>query len=492
MAKKKTDEQLVEEEKVKIAEMYKELSTSLVLFGAYCAQDLTPNGIPQFHVDLCRLLESEDRVALAAPRGFAKSTWVSKILPLWLALFKLKKDICIISASEGLAVEHMRWIKQKLESDPIILALFGDLKSDKWSETHIIIKHQDGMLINIRAKGAGGQIRGFRPDCIILDDIETDESVLSEEQRKKLKKWLFTACINCLLPGGQLILIGTVIHPLSVLADLLETPNGWCKRRWRAYKEGIQEAGYELWAELRTHEWLQKRKAEIGSFAFASEYMNDPKLDSEAPIKYEYIKQWVDLPTQLNLVIAVDPAYSEDVKSDYKVAVLVGLDDKNNRYLIDYIRTHCPTGDFIDQFLNMFVRHKGQVTAVGVPNSGVEKEFFKSVLDKSAERGIGAPITEVKNSFTATGTGQAIRNKKSRITAALQPLFEQGKYYIHENHVEAKEELLTIGSSRWDDIVDAMTYAEQILTPVFFEDEQDKRYRDFEEIETFDGYGIDY
>ena len=478
--------------KQQMKDLYISLEENVARMGAFLCEDVVPGNIPQFHQEICKLVKTEDRVCLAAPRGFAKSTWISKIYPLYLALFKKKKDICIISASEGLATEHMRWIKQKLETDEKIILLFGNLKSDKWSESHIIVRHPDGTTVNIRAKGAGGQIRGFRPDCLILDDIETDESVLSEEQRKKLKKWLFTACINCLLPGGQLILIGTVIHPLSVLADLLETPNGWIKRRWKAYKEGIEEPGYELWGELRTHEWLQNRKKEIGSFSFASEYMNDPKLDEEAPIKYEYIKTWEELPKQLNLVIAVDPAYSEDVKADFKVAVLIGIDQKNNRYLVDYVRTHKPTGEFIDKFLNLFIANKESITAVGIP-AGREKEFFDKVIEKSQLRNITIPIIEVKNSFIQSATSTTIRNKKRRITAALQPLFEQGRYYIHANHVEAKEELLTIGSSRWDDIVDAMTYAEQILTPVYFDTTDEDEYGYQKEEEAYvDGYGIEY
>lgn len=364
--------------------------------------------------------------------------------------------------------------------------------SDKWSETHIIIRHKDGAQINIRAKGAGGQIRGFRPDCLILDDIETDESVESEEQRKKLKKWLFTACINCLLPGGQLILIGTVIHPLSVLADLLDTPNGWVKRRWKAYIDGIEEEGNELWAEERPHAWLQQRKAEIGSFSFASEYLNDPKLDSETPIKPDYIRYWEELPTQLGAVMAFDPAYSEDAKSDYKVAVLVGIDQKNNRYLIDYIRTHNPVGDFIDEALNLFQRNKGIITSVGVP-AGREKEFYDKVIEKAALRNITIPVTEVNNVFVNDYTSATIRKKKRRITAALQPLFEQGRYYIHANHNEAREELLTIGSSRWDDVVDAMTYAEQIITPVYFDKDSEELFSGYNQQEEYtDGYGIEY
>lgn len=472
--------------------MFSDFLGSMALFGRVVCNDLIRSDVPKFHVDICDLVTRSERVALAAPRGFSKSTWVARIYPLYLALFKIRKDICIISASEGLAVEHMRWIKQKVESCPMIKILFGDLKSDKWSESHIIIMHKDGTLVNIRAKGAGGQIRGFRPDCLILDDIETDDLVLSEEQRKKLKAWLFTACINCLLPGGQFIIIGTLIHPLSVLSEMLDMDNGWDKRRWQAYVDGIEQPGHELWAQMRPHEWLQKRKAEIGSFSFASEYMNDPKLDSEAPIKYEYIKVWEELPKQMNIVIAVDPAYSEELKSDFKVAVVIGVDYNNNRYLIDYVRTHCPTGEFIDKILNLYMFHKGQCFSVGVP-AGREKEFFDKCVEKAQHRNLTVPFVEVKNTFVASDSSATIRNKKRRIIAALQPLFEQGRYYIHSTHEAAKEELLTIGSSRWDDIVDAMTYAEQLVSRPYFQEGSESFWE--EELETISsagGYGIEY
>lgn len=423
-------------------------------------KNIVPDSVPEFHKDIYRMIVKNNRVALAAPRGFAKSSIVSKIYPLWLALFAKRKDICIISASETLAVEHLRYIKQEIETSPKIKALWGDLKSSKWTENHLVLTNN----VNIRAKGAGGQIRGFRPDCIILDDIETDDSVESEEQRKKIKNWLFKACLNTLLPGGQMILIGTLIHPLSVLADLLDTPNGWEKKKFTAYKDGVEEAGHELWPEKRPHQWLQKRKSEIGSWAFSAEFMNNPMTDESAPIKTEMVRYWKELPSQLNLVITVDPAYSDEDKADFKVASLVGIDQQANRYLVDYIRTHNPLGEFIDSILNLYIRHKSLITAIGLPSTGTEKQFYSSFVEKANMRKVYPPVVELKHSFQSS-TGGQIRQKKARITAALQPLFEQGKYFIHSNHFEARDELLTIGSSRWDDIVDTMCYAEQILTP---------------------------
>lgn len=437
----------------------------------FFAQEVVPhmliNEIPDFHKELYSMVTKEKRLVLAAPRGFAKSTVVSVIYPIWLVCTMFKKNILIISASESLAVEMLRKIKMELERNELLNAIYGSMKTEKWAENHIITNTG----VTIMAKGAGAQIRGFRPDCVILDDIETDESVESEEQRKKLKDWLFKACLNTLVPEGQFIMVGSVISVLSILNELLLDDNRWTKRRYKAYKNGVQEPGNELWASLWNHDRLQQRKLEIGSFRFSSEFMNDPISDETAPIKPNQIRYWEQLPTQLSLTIIVDPAYSEDSKADFKVASLIGIDNQLNRYLCSYIRNHSAQGEFMDAILNMWLTNKGTVTSIGIPNSGVEKSFFKSFIDRANSRNLYPPVAEIKHSFI-TATGTSIKSKKSRIIASLQPLFESGKYYIHRSHEDAKEELLTIGQSRWDDIVDTMAYAEQLLTPMSFEEEK--------------------
>lgn len=461
-------------------------------FSIAVCGDIATAKTPAFHNDIYELLLNNDRIVVAAPRGFAKSSTIAKIYAEHCALFKKYKDIIIISASESLAVEHLRYIKQSAETNEVIHEFFGYLVSDKWTENHIVLQHHDGTKVNLRAKGAGGQIRGYRPDLVIIDDLETDESVASEEQRKKLKDWLFKACFNCLLPGGKMIVIGTILNQLSLLNDLLEMPNGWVKRKFKAYIDGVQEPGHELWPEERPHAWLQQRKAEIGSHRFSAEYMNDPVSDENAPIKDEQIKVWDELPKNMNCVIAVDPAYSEDEKADFKVAVLIGIDSLHNRYLLDYHRSHVSTGEFIDAILTMYTNNRGRVTAVGVPCSGTEKEFYRSVVNKAGERNIYPPFVELKNTFT-TSSGGTVRAKTSRIIAALQPLFENGKYFIGPNHYEAREELLTIGNSRWDDLVDAMAYAESILTPGSFEDVPAADHSAESEMAgACEGYGIEY
>jgi hypothetical protein len=474
--------------KERAKELYLTWNDDFYSFTSYFFKEHLTSEVPEFHKEIYKLLPNSLRLVLATPRGHGKSTICSIFYPLWLALFKKRKDICIISASETLAIEWLRKIKRELEYNPKIIAFFGDLKSDKWTENHIIANNS--ARVNIRARGAQGQIRGFRPDCLICDDLETNETVESEEQRKKLKDWIFKDCLNTLLPEGQFIVIGTIIHPLSVLSDLLIADNGWEKRKFKAYRDGIQEKGNELWPVLWSHEKLQERKKEIGSWAFASEYMNDPVSDETAPIKESMIRYWKDFPQTYSSVIAIDPAYSDDERADFKVASHIAIDQSMNRYLASYLRTHAPIGEFQDGVINLWLQNKGTITAVGIPNSGVEKSFFDSFLRKCEERKLYPPIVELKNSFTQTGTTISIRGKKARVIAALQPLFEQGKYFISPNHIEARDELLTIGTSRWDDLVDTMAYAEQVLQPVYFETTQEQFYQEKEIERGTSGYGL--
>lgn len=456
----------------------------------------TTNEIPGFHKEIFSIVKSCDRVALAAPRGFAKSTIITKIYPLHAALFKRHKDICIISASENLASEHLRFIKRELEGNHKINVCWGEVKSEKWNETHMAVTHKDGFVCNIRAKGANGQIRGFRPDCIILDDIETDESCESDDQRKKLKNWIFKACLNTLMPSGKFLIIGTLIHPLSVLNDILKVPNGWTKKRYQAYKDGIEREGNELWPAMWPHEKLQERKREIGSWAFASEYMNNPLVDGSAPIKEEYIRYYEEPPVQMSCVVVCDPAYSEDENADNKVAMVIGIDKDQNRYVLDYHSSHLPTGQYQDAILTMYLKYKGTCTAVGCPSGGGDREFYNSLLKLAETRKIYPPWVELKNVFHSA-TGQDIRNKKHRITAALQPLFEKGKYYIKSDQLDIRDELLTIGSSQHDDLVDCMSYAENILTPVYFDSNNKSEDYNYDKEPAYvsnksDCYGVEY
>lgn len=451
--------------KAKIEEIYFNCQNSIEYFSLFFFPHLLNKDIAPFQKEIYSDLLKHKFYACAAPRGHAKSTIGLILNPIHFALFRKVGDVSLLSASETFIInEIIRPIKREFESNDLLLRFFGELKTSKWSETYFVLKNG----IAFEASGIGGQLRGGRRGLIGLDDLETNETVESEDQRVKLRNRVNKELMPKLFPEGQMTLFGTIIHPLSYLRNVIDTPNnGWAKKVYRAYPDSIQEKGHELWPEMLPHEELQLRRARMGSFAFQSEYMNEPVSDETSPIKESQIRVWDSLPKNYNAVIAVDPAYSDDTTSDWKVATLILCDAQANRYLAHYIRTHAPMGEFQDAIINLWLSNRSAVTALGIPNAGVEKSFFASFLRKCQDRKLYPPIMELKNSFTTAGTNVSIRNKASRIVAALQPLFEQGKYYIGPDHIEAREELLTIGVSRHDDLVDCLAYAENLILPFY-------------------------
>ena len=443
--------------------LWDKFEKSVYAFAEFFFPHLLTIQVPNFHKEIYEFLPKYQFIAVEAFRGAAKSTIGLIIYPIWFALFRRLGDISLISRSESFVLNEItRKIRWEFESNGLIRQFWGDMRTEKWSESYFTLKNG----ISFEGKGIEGQLRGGRRGLIVLDDLEDNESVRSEEQRDKLKQRISKELIPKLLPKGQMCDFGTPIHFLCHLHQIIKTPdNGWFKRVYDSYLNKQEVEGSECWPEMLPHKELQKRKKIMGSTYFSAEYRCNPIADETMPIKEEHIRYWKDMPSQYSCVITVDPAYSEDETSDYKVASLIAIDHLFNRYLLHYIRTHDSLTNFMNSIVNLWLQNRLTVTGIGIPNAGTEKSFFDSFLKFCEQKNIYPPIVELKNVFTSNFTQVSVRNKTSRITAALQPLFEQGKYYIRPEHLEARDELLQIGQSRWDDIVDTMAYAEQILQP---------------------------
>ncbi len=71
------------------------------------------------------------RVAIAAPRGHAKSTIVSLVYVLWCVLYEKEHLILIVSNSEPQAVNLLKDVKDQLKNNPLILSDFPELSMKK-------------------------------------------------------------------------------------------------------------------------------------------------------------------------------------------------------------------------------------------------------------------------------------------------------------------------------------------------------------------------
>lgn len=232
--------------KMMIAFLYSHLQTEL------------PYPIVQWHRELMNLTRFQ-RLAVAAPRSFAKSTYFSFFYALYLVLERPGVSIQLISATGALAEKWLARIKHHIEFTQSIRDFYGDQVGDKWSNEEIHLKNGSVIM----AKGAGKQIRGFRPDVVIADDLETNEIVSSKDQLDKLKKWFWTDLMGMVLADSQVIIVGTILHPESFLMDLIQYEReGWTSRLYQAVSDDWKTP---LWEAQWSVEKLKQRRAEIGS-----------------------------------------------------------------------------------------------------------------------------------------------------------------------------------------------------------------------------------
>ncbi|MDO8137737.1 MAG: hypothetical protein Q6354_08865, partial [Candidatus Brocadiales bacterium] len=300
----------------------------------YLAHYLTAPPAP-FHKELYSLMtsrESNKREAIAAPRGHGKSVLMSLVFPLWALATGRKRFILIISSTSNIAEGFLASIIRELEENPLLRRDFGDLVGrEKWTDREILTSTE----IRVCAKGTNSGLRGMRsfqsrPDLIICDDIEDDESVQSSEQRKKLESWFYGSVLNLPGPQGDAFIIGTVLHHDSLLGKLL--------RKWKGLRyQALSQDGSVLWPDYYDRERLEKirqgdgEKEGIGTIAFQCEYQNNPISPDEQLIREEWVRYYrrEDIEGQeLLIVTALDPALGGGSGGDFSALVTVGYSPK--------------------------------------------------------------------------------------------------------------------------------------------------------------------
>ena len=277
------------------------------------------------------------KLAVAAPRGYAKSTLIYFVQPLWCICFERKKYIVLISETQGQAEDFLDDVKSELVGNNKLRNDFPTVcgKSDiRWRQEDVILKNE----IRVRAIGCGGKIRGrkyrgTRPDLILLDDIESRDSVESDTVRDKLwNSWFLKEVIKAGNLDGttDFLALGTILHEDSILSKLLDhkTSPDWEKKKFQAVytfatnqelwdswtniymmHEDEDKAAEEAWKFYKDHEEEMLEGTEVlwpegesyydlmvmrltpeGESAFLSEKQNDPIDITRVEIRKEELK----------------------------------------------------------------------------------------------------------------------------------------------------------------------------------------------------------
>lgn len=433
---------------------------------------------PPFHAELISLYQNNRFVAVAAPRGHAKSTVTSLFYVLHTALYKKKKNIVLISASEDMAKKFLRRVKDELEFNKEINFFFGNQKSDKWSETEI--KLTNG--VTIHAKGREAQLRGLidganRPDLIILDDIEDDELIRSELRRQDLEEWFNGAVLPSLDPNsGQVIFIGTILHEDSLLSRLLNSklyPDFVSKRYAAIHTDPTTNETVSLWPERFPLSELEKKKESYiarGKLPqFYMEYLNNPIPTETAKFKREYFRFFDDLPdpilNEIIFEVFVDfGGGSTKADADYTAMIVLAIDKHNNIYVHDYVnkRMGTDTSLITEELILLHAKyHPRRFTfEKTVATNMIEASLKTALIAKNVHINIEL-VTPTRGSGDRRGN---MSDGKYQRIGAMEGAFKLGVIKIRPWMTELMDQLIAFPRATHDDLVDALAYGYMLLS----------------------------
>lgn len=330
--------------------------------------------IPDFqlswhHLEWGDLVHRHNKLCINAARDHGKSYYFSNAYCAWKLYSYAKPKNSVFSArptksnsnrgylfsfSLQQSVDLMEILKGTIESNDILKdRLYPDSRnSGAWASTNIVCRNG----ARLTCKGFGSSVRGAHPYWIVVDDGLKDNVIYSALQRQKSIDYFHSVIMNMLVPGGQIIVVGTPFHASDLYGDLksksrfaTHNKKGWFVIEYPA----IFPDGRILWPQRWSFFDLMDKRSTQGNIIFSRENLCRP-ITNEAsifPLKvlersllrmenYTLVRNRDDFPIKFNKVVTgCDFAISANVAADYTVFTTWGVDDESREmYLLNFYR----------------------------------------------------------------------------------------------------------------------------------------------------------
>lgn len=388
-----------------------------------------PSPTPECHREWWDMACSDRRfVAIAAPRGHAKSTAITLLYVLACLLFNARKYIIILSDTEAQSILFLGDLKRQLTDNEELIALFGIKRLVKDAETEIIVEFENGFTAMVQAKGTGQKVRGskwnnYRPDLIVCDDLENEDIVLNDDRREKFRKWFSGSVIPALNKNGILRMVGTILHMDSQLNRFMpkyNTPGAtigtlvwknnpravWHSALYKAHPS-MGDFSQVLWPghkgadELRAYQ--DHCRQEGLTDIYSAEILNDPVDPANARFKRGDLLPMMekDFEKHRYYYVGTDFAVTINARRDWTVFVVASMGDDEMLMVEHVIRERMDTHDIIETIISLqkeynpqfFAFEKGTILNTLLPGIKIRSfetgqfinyEAFASAVDKDA------------------------------------------------------------------------------------------------------------
>lgn len=467
--------------------------------------------IPDCHRDWWKLCTGPNKfVAIAAPRGHAKSTAITLSYTLACVLFRERSFVLVVSDTETQACLFLGQIKAELQNNDLIINTFKVKRNDKGevqflkdSESDVIIEFEDGHRVRIMAKGSEQKLRGLlwngkRPDLIVCDDLENDEIVMNKDRREKFKRWFNGALLPCRSANGIIRIVGTILHMDSMLENLMPKDNSkdtvvedlkmygqrrigaWTSIKYRAHTDDFEKI---LWPAKWSAEGLKAERASyihqgLGD-VYSQEYLNIPLDEANAYFKKnDFIPLSLeDKKRKLNYYIAADLAISEKERADYSAFVVGGIDEAGILQIRNIIRERMDGQAIVETMLSL--QRLYEPVAFGVEETQISKAIGPFLRESMLKSNTYISLVQLKPN--RQDKQMRAKSIQARMRAGAVKFDKAGDWYD-----TLESEMLRFPRDKHDDQVDSMAYLGLMIdnfieAPTKEEEEEDEYLREMQE-----------
>lgn len=415
-----------------------------------CFTDTHGRRLTQAHLhrDLQAFLTQHPKAIVELPRDHGKSTQVCMRV-----LWELGRDaglrIKIICASEALAAERSRFIREAIEQNLWVRLVFPHLLPDHpWGDVRFSVV-RPGRVIgpSVMAVGIGGASTGSRADLLICDDIVDVRSVSSRAERDRVKQLFRDNLMNLLEPEGRFWGLCTPWHRDDLNAELKRNT------AYGLFHRSIDEHDTPIWPERWPTAALKQRQAEIGAVSYARGYRLLPLAEQELFIRPEMIHFWQVTEPADRLIIAIDPAVATHAQAD-ATGIVILAQVKHEVHCRHATRQRINVPTLMEQLAQM--THDWQPDAI----------IFEA---NAAFRGIADVMVRHTSFGNRLQTVTHHRDKASRIAAFSVPV-QNGLFKLHGESGQVPpsqqalfDEMTTFPVAEHDDLLDAAAFGTEWL-----------------------------
>jgi predicted phage terminase large subunit-like protein len=429
------------------------------------------------------------KVAIAAPRGWGKTSIVALALMARWILFRHTGFIVYINKSHDAASLQTENLRRELVTNREIRAFFGSFKSREVENKEFdeVFSKKAWVAFDtlVWPRGAGQQVRGVlfkndRPGLIVIDDLEDPEQIVNEDYRKKQYEWLYADVVKSVPRIGphvkdwKIVYIDTLKHEDSVLQKLLDSPE-WTSVRLEACDDDFQSTAPNFMSnEDIMKEWNQ-HVAAGQTDVFFRELRNLPISTKDSSFRSEYFHYYniphdmhrtdldlnlLDVEVQQNknieTVVILDPAKTVKIHSAESAIIGIGIDLNSAKIFVrDIVSEKMYPDEIYDALFKMAIMLDAKV--IGVEETSLNEFIKQPIKNEMFRRGKFFELIWLK---ARGGMKKELRIKE------LVPYYRGG--YIYHNALCAgikklEQQLLMFPRSALWDLMDAEAYIIEML-----------------------------